>query len=114
MQSGFVPGDSTINQLTYLYHSLCGALDSGKEVRLVFCDISKAFDRVWHTGLVAKLEDVGVHGPLLAWFSDYLQSPTQSVVLPGSVSDPIIFQAGVRQGFILVSILFLIYINDIL
>jgi len=64
MQSGFVTVDSTINQLTYLYHTFCEALDSGKEVRVVFCDVSKAFDRVWHTGLVAKLEAVGVHGPL--------------------------------------------------
>ena len=44
-QSGFIPGDSTVNQLTYLYHTFCKALHSGKEVRAVFCDISKAFDR---------------------------------------------------------------------
>ena len=46
LQSGFIPGDSTINQLTYLYNFFTKALDSGKEVRVVFCDISKAFDRV--------------------------------------------------------------------
>ena len=45
-QSGFRPGDSTVNQLTYLYDTFCHALDSGKEIRVVFCDISKAFDRV--------------------------------------------------------------------
>ena len=33
-QSGFTPGDSTVNQLTYLYNTFCQALDSGKEVRL--------------------------------------------------------------------------------
>ena len=48
LQSGFLPGDSTVNQLTFLYNTFCQALDSGKEVRAVFCDISKAFDRVWH------------------------------------------------------------------
>ena len=45
LQSGFVPSDSSMNQLTYLYDTFCHALDSGKEVRVVFCDISKAFDR---------------------------------------------------------------------
>ena len=45
-QSGFIPGDSTTNQLTFLYNTFCQALDAGKEVRTVFCDISKAFDRV--------------------------------------------------------------------
>ena len=48
-QSGFRPGDSTVNQLTYLYDTFCHALDSGKEIRVVFCDISMAFDRVWHS-----------------------------------------------------------------
>ena len=42
LQSGFIPGDSTVNQLTYLYDTFCHVLDSRKEVRVVFCDISKA------------------------------------------------------------------------
>ena len=50
-QSGFIPGDSTIKQMKFLYYTFCQALDSGEEVRAVFCDISKAFDRVWHSGL---------------------------------------------------------------
>ena len=46
LQSGFIPGDSTTYQLLHTYHRFCEAVDSGKEVRVVFCDISKAFDRV--------------------------------------------------------------------
>ena len=46
LQSGFIPGDSTVNQLVDIYNTFCKALDEGKEVRAVFCDISKAFDRV--------------------------------------------------------------------
>ena len=42
LQSGFIPGDSTTNQLTYLYDTFSPALDSGKEIRVVFRDISKA------------------------------------------------------------------------
>ena len=45
-QSGFIKGDSITNQLLHTYHTFCEAVDSGKEVRAVFCDISKAFDRV--------------------------------------------------------------------
>ena len=57
-QSGFVPGDSTTFQLLHIYHTFCEAVDSGKEVHVVFCDISKAFDRVWHRGLIHKLKDM--------------------------------------------------------
>ena len=45
LQSGFAPGDSTVNQLIDIYNTSCNALDEGKEVRAIFCDISKAFDR---------------------------------------------------------------------
>ena len=40
-QSGFIPGDSTVNQLAYLYHHFCEAVDLQKDVRVIFCDISK-------------------------------------------------------------------------
>ena len=55
-QSGFTPGDYAVNQLLYITKEFGRALDDGKEVRVVFCDISKAFDRVWHNGLLRKLE----------------------------------------------------------
>ena len=113
LQSGFIPGDSTVNQLTYLYHTFCEALDAGKEVRAVFCDISKAFDRVWHAGLVHKLRAAGVTGTLLDWFRNYLSDRRQRVVLPGGSSEWTYIRAGVPQGSILGPLLFLVYINDI-
>ena len=64
LQSGFVPGDSTVNQLVDIYNTFCKALDNGLEVRAVFCDISKAFDRVWHKGLIYKLKRAGINGLL--------------------------------------------------
>ena len=80
LQSGFTPGDSTVNQLIDLYNTFCKSLDEGKEVRAVFCDISKAFDRVWHRGLLFKLESVGISDSLILWFSDYLAERKQRVV----------------------------------
>ena len=47
-QSGFKPGDSCINQLLSITHEIYKSFDDGFEVRGVFLDISKAFDKVWH------------------------------------------------------------------
>ena len=60
-------------QLVYIVHEIYKALEEGREMRAVFLDISKAFDRVWHRGLIAKLRSIGVEGNLLNWFISYLQ-----------------------------------------
>ena len=112
-QSGFVPGDSTTFQLLHTYHMFCEAVDSGKEVRVVFCDISKAFDRVWQRGLIHKLRDIGCSDAIIKWFSSYLSNRRQRVVLNGQTSEWTFVKAGVPQGSILGPLLFFIYINDI-
>ena len=52
-QSGFIPGDSTVNQLVSIH--LCRALENHNNVQLIFFDISRAFDKFWHKGLLHKL-----------------------------------------------------------
>ena len=86
-QSGFTPKDSAVFQLIDLYDTISKAMDEGKEVRAVFCDISKAFDRVWHHGLLFRLRWIGVIGPLLSWFGSYLHNRFQRVAMEGSFSE---------------------------
>ena len=63
-QSGFRPGDSCVNQLISISHDIYKAFDANPslEVRGVFLDLSKAFDKVWHDGLLYKLRCMAICG----------------------------------------------------
>ena len=81
-QSGFLPGDSCIAQLLSLIHEIQTAFDENPtvDVRGVFLDLSKAFDKVWHDGIIFKLKAYGVESELLSLLKSYLESREQRVV----------------------------------
>jgi hypothetical protein len=80
---------------------------------LFFCDVSNAFDKVWHKGLLFKLTLTGVNKQLISWIESYLSDRQQKVVSEGFSSTLKGIKAGVPQGSILGPFLFLVYINDI-
>ena len=88
-QSGFLPGDSCIAQLLSIIHEIQTAFDENStvDVRVVFLDLSKAFDKVWHDGIIFKLKAYGVEGELLSLLKNYIESQEERVVLYGQTSE---------------------------
>ena len=82
-QSGFKPGDSCINQLLSIIHEIYKSFYDGWEVKGVFLDISKAFDKFWYQSVLCKLKQNGISGNLLKIMEDVLANWYQRVVLNG-------------------------------
>ena len=88
-QSGSLPGDSCIAQLLSIIHEIQTPFDENLTVDMtvVFLDLSKAFDKIWHDRIIFKLKAYGVEGELLSLLKNYPENREQRVVLNGQTSE---------------------------
>ena len=108
IQSGFGPGDSCINQLNSITHDIYKAFDANPslEVRGVILDLSKAFDKVWHDGLLYKLRCMGICGEYFGLIDLFLSDRFQRVPLNAQTSKWSQIKAGVPQVSVLGPLLY--------
>ncbi|GFV40596.1 probable RNA-directed DNA polymerase from transposon X-element [Trichonephila clavipes] len=113
-QHGFRPRLSTTHQLLRVVEYIKDGNDRHQYTTAVFLDIQKAFDRVWHTGLLFKLIMYKIRLPLIFLLKSYISDRSFTVKINRTFSQVRPAKAGVAQGSILGPVLFNLYVNDIL
>ena len=112
-QYGFRSSQLTADLLRVVSDRIARAFNRSGATRAVALDISKAFDSVWHVGLLQKLKGYGISGQIFGLTSFFLSNRQLQVALDGKFSQEYPVNAGVPQGYIPGPILFLPYINDL-
>ena len=112
-QHGFLSGRSCVSQLVEVLDTIGLHLDRGGQIDTIFLDMSKAFDKVCHRKLIAKLTHYCFGGNLLRWFTSYLNNRKQRVTVPGGSSECRSVTSGVPQGSILGPMLILLFANGL-
>jgi len=111
-QFGFRTKRSTTEQLTRIVQDIHNGWEQGMDTIFVSFDVKKAFDSMWHDGLLYKLHEMGIRGRMLRLIASYLQSRHYKVTVEGQLSNECSTTSGVPQGGVLSPLLFIIFNND--
>lgn len=112
-QFGFRPGHSTVHQIKRIVNIINANKARRKSTGMVLIDMEKAFDSVWHNGLLFKLEKVGTPTYLIKLISSFLKDRSFTVCVNGIQSSSKPIPAGLAQGSVISPLLYAVYTSDL-
>lgn len=111
-QFGFRPRHSTEQQVLRVVEIAASGLEHKDTTGIIFLDVAKAFDKVWHEGLLCKMLRTGYNKATVKLVSSYLRGRQFNIKLDGKRSTRRSLEAGVPQGSLLSPLLFTIFTHD--
>ncbi|KAK6191097.1 hypothetical protein SNE40_002842 [Patella caerulea] len=113
-QVAYQRGLSSIHASFNLQETIYHHLERSNKLHVAFLDSTKAFDSVWHNGLLLKLHEIDLDASLWSVVDNMYTNMTSCVRLNGDYSRNFTLQRGVRQGGVLSAKFYLLYINSLL
>ena len=114
LQGGFRPHLNCLHTAFILQETIQHLREHGKKAFVAFLDVKKAFDTVWHEGLLVKLHRKGIHGHFWHLIQAWYAHSTAAVKWDGLQSSHFPLLQGVRQGAILSPLLYSIFVDELL
>lgn len=112
-QYGFVRGRETIGITARIAQKL--RTMKRNQIRLgVFLDVKKAYNSVWHQGLLFKMSNYGISTHMVRWLSSWLEDREYVTRIGNTLSAPEKHRTGLPQGSVLSPLLFIVYFSDII
>ena len=112
-QSGFRDNRGASDNLLFFTQKISETIEKGKKACAIFFDISKAFDKVWHKGVIFKLHQLQVPNYLIKYVKDFMNNRKFRVKINNFYTEYCPIKCGLAQGSAISPLLFLVYINDI-